>query len=53
LKQVLKRPEWISLFFHENIKNKVHRDSCPSCATAYTAMEAYIDLINESEAKAN
>lgn len=50
MKQVLKRPEWISVYFHENIKNKVHRDNCPSCGTAYTAMEAYVDLIHESEA---
>ena len=51
MNQVLKRPEWLSLHFHENIKNKEHRDSCPSCGTAYTAMEVFIDLIHESEAR--
>ena len=44
-------PRYQTFYFHPNVIDKEHRDSCPSCQFAISGMILFVDLIRDQEKK--
>lgn len=40
---------WNTVYFHPQIIDKIHRDSCPACQIAKAGMGLFVDIIREQE----
>lgn len=40
---------WNTVYFHPEILDKDHRDSCPACQIAKSGMGLFVDIIRNQE----